>query len=173
MNDNLRPKIYVACLAAYNNSYLHGCWINADRDINDIHNEIESMLANSPVENAEEWAIHDFDCFGDISLDEYESLDTVNSLAQLIVEHDLVAGKLFEYYGNNIDEVERTLEENYHGAWDSKMDFAESLFNDCYSNEIPENILFYIDYQKFSDDLFIDDYFSINVNHEIHVFSYY
>ena len=26
------PRIYVACLAAYNNGYLHGVWIDADQD---------------------------------------------------------------------------------------------------------------------------------------------
>ena len=25
------PRIYVACLAAYNNGYLHGAWIDADQ----------------------------------------------------------------------------------------------------------------------------------------------
>ena len=26
-----QPRIYVACLAAYNNGYLHGAWIDADQ----------------------------------------------------------------------------------------------------------------------------------------------
>ncbi|WP_197724637.1 antirestriction protein ArdA [Sphingobium amiense] len=26
------PRIYVACLAAYNNGYLHGEWINEEAD---------------------------------------------------------------------------------------------------------------------------------------------
>lgn len=45
----------MACLAAYNNGKLHGCWIDA------IQDQINSMLASSPEEDAEEYAIH-FTC---------------------------------------------------------------------------------------------------------------
>ncbi|MCT8003625.1 antirestriction protein ArdA [Sphingomonas sanguinis] len=55
------PRIYVACLAAYNNGYLHGTWIDADQDADQIRDEIAAMLARSPVEDAEEYAIHDYE----------------------------------------------------------------------------------------------------------------
>lgn len=42
-------QIYVACLSAYNNGYLHGAWIDATQDENDILTEIQTMLAASPV----------------------------------------------------------------------------------------------------------------------------
>lgn len=29
-------RIYVACLAAYNNGILHGAWIDADQDVDDM-----------------------------------------------------------------------------------------------------------------------------------------
>lgn len=28
--ENTKPRIYAACLAAYNSGYLHGAWIDAD-----------------------------------------------------------------------------------------------------------------------------------------------
>ena len=31
------PKIYVACLAAYNNGFLHGQWIDANQETEAIH----------------------------------------------------------------------------------------------------------------------------------------
>ncbi|WP_024353472.1 antirestriction protein ArdA [Brevundimonas naejangsanensis] len=43
------PRIYVACLAAYNNGFLHGAWIDADQDADQIRVEIAAMLARSPV----------------------------------------------------------------------------------------------------------------------------
>ncbi len=52
------PRIYVACLAAYNNGHLHGRWIDAAQDAEDIQSEISEMLSASPIPNAEEWAIH-------------------------------------------------------------------------------------------------------------------
>lgn len=57
------PRIYVACLAAYNNGILYGKWIDADQDADSIRLEIQIMLAGSPVPRAEEWAIHDYEGF--------------------------------------------------------------------------------------------------------------
>lgn len=41
-------RIYVACLAAYNNGHLHGCWIDACQDKDAVWNDIKSMLKDSP-----------------------------------------------------------------------------------------------------------------------------
>ena len=51
------PRIYVACLAAYNNGCLHGRWIEATTP-DDIMGQVRAMLAASPLPGAEEWAIH-------------------------------------------------------------------------------------------------------------------
>ncbi|RAN32725.1 hypothetical protein HY11_17410 [Hyphomonas pacifica] len=52
-----RPRVYVACLAAYNNGCLHGRWIDATTP-DEIMVEVCAMLADSPLPGAEEWAIH-------------------------------------------------------------------------------------------------------------------
>lgn len=39
-----KPRIYVACLAAYNSGHLHGEWINADQDEEDIFADINDVL---------------------------------------------------------------------------------------------------------------------------------
>ena len=62
----ITPSIFVACLAAYNDGHLHGAWIDATQDPLQIHEEIQEMLDESPVEDAEEWAIHDKENFGDV-----------------------------------------------------------------------------------------------------------
>ena len=69
-------SIYVACLAAYNNGKLHGCWIDATQELDDIQDQINSMLASSPEEDAEEYAIHDYEGFGSYRLGEYEGIDS-------------------------------------------------------------------------------------------------
>ncbi|MBA3067902.1 MAG: antirestriction protein ArdA, partial [Hyphomonas sp.] len=51
------PRIYVACLAAYNAGRLHGRWIDATTP-NEIRAEARAMLAASPEPGAEEHAIH-------------------------------------------------------------------------------------------------------------------
>jgi hypothetical protein len=46
--DNETPRIYVACLAAYNNGKLHGRWIDAAQGIDLIWAEVQAMLQESP-----------------------------------------------------------------------------------------------------------------------------
>ena len=55
-------RIYVACLASYNNGQLHGIWIDLDAlayDDSKVESAVLSMLDDSPIESAEEYAIHD------------------------------------------------------------------------------------------------------------------
>jgi len=61
-------QIYVACLASYNNGILHGAWINAEQDAYAIYDEVQTMLTASPVKDAEEWAIHDYEGFEGVRL---------------------------------------------------------------------------------------------------------
>lgn len=50
MSEEIR--IYVADLAAYNNGKLHGIWIDATQALDDIQEQINELLANSPEDNA-------------------------------------------------------------------------------------------------------------------------
>lgn len=44
-------QIYAACLAAYNNGRLHGAWIDASSDTDEMQNAINAMLRASPCPN--------------------------------------------------------------------------------------------------------------------------
>lgn len=45
-------RIYVACLASYNNGHLHGQWIDVDgKDSDDIYAEVNAMLKDSKYPN--------------------------------------------------------------------------------------------------------------------------
>lgn len=46
-------RIYVACLASYNNGVLHGEWIDADEGVDHIHEEIAKILRTSKYPNVE------------------------------------------------------------------------------------------------------------------------
>ena len=153
------PRIYCACLASYNAGTLHGSWIDADQDAEAIREEIAEMLADSPEPGAEEWAIHDYEGFGELSLHEFEGIDQVAELGRAIAEH----GEAFAAYAADIGADHATVEgfeEAYCGEWDSETAYAEDLFDECYAHDIPENLRCYIDYEAFSRDLFIDGYTS-------------
>jgi antirestriction protein len=165
-------NIYVACLASYNNGYLYGRWIDATQGVAAIQEEIQAMLNESPVLDAEEWAIHEYDGFGVCGLSEYESLSVVCEMAEFIEEHgDLAVGLM--NHSDSIECARDAIEDHYHGEHDSELDFATNLFDDCYIGSIPESVRYYIDYNSFCRDLFINDYYSIDVNGKSHIFSHY
>jgi len=163
-----QPKIYVACLAAYNNGRLHGQWIDANQETDEIHSEIKKMLKSSPEPFAEEWAIHDYEGFGGLQISEYESIEDLARYAQLIEEH----GESYAAYANNIGTdyaTEEGFQEAYQGEWESEEAFAENLADE--TMEIPETLSYYFDYEKFANELFMGDYFSVsNDNHNVYVF---
>ncbi|MCG8419821.1 MAG: antirestriction protein ArdA [Proteobacteria bacterium] len=131
MTQETSPRIYVACLAAYNAGHLHGAWIEADQDTDDLAAEIDEVLKTSPVTGAEEWAIHDFEGFGAFNVDEYESLEDVAKMANLIASKGAIVSAFVQAQGCGLDEAEAEFEERYCGAWESLTAFAEEYLSDC------------------------------------------
>ncbi|CEG57782.1 antirestriction protein ArdA [Legionella fallonii] len=166
-----KPQIYVACLASYNSGNLHGEWIDASQSENDIMADIRAMLENSPVEGAEEFAIHDYDGFGSLRLSEYESIGTIVAYSEFIVEHGGLGRALLGEYV--LEDAETMISDYYHGVYDSEVDFAWYIFEECYSNAIPDSLMCYFDCEAFARDLFISDYYSVEVNGMSHIFSCY
>jgi antirestriction protein len=169
---NLQPRIYIACLAAYNNGILHGEWINADQSTDTLHEEVKTVLASSPIPNAEEWAIHDNEGFGDIFIQEYTNLETISELAAFLAERGELGAVAYSY-AHNLDDATRMIEEQYHGEFTSEEDFVYYWIHEVDCLEIPEYLQCYIDYKAMARDYFINDFHSIEVDGKIHVFSYY
>ncbi len=163
--------IYVACLASYTNGILYGRWISANQSTGDIEKEIYNMLENSPVEDAEEWALHDYSGFGNINIGEYENLETVVEYADFISEHGDLGIALIATY--DFDEAKKMIEDDYHGVYDSEVEFAEQIIDDCYGNLLPDNLACYFDYQAFARDLFSCEYRSVRLDGSVHVFVCY
>jgi antirestriction protein len=153
--SNLKPGIYVACLAAYNSGYLHGEWIDANQDADLLYEEVKKILAASPIPHAEEFAIHDFENFGDVRIEEYTSLETISELANFIVEHDELGAAVLGHTNGNIDEASKLLDECYHGEYTNEEDFAYYWIHEVNGREIPEFLQHYIDYKAMAYDFFI------------------
>ena len=165
------PRIYVACLAAYNNGFLHGAWIDADQDADQIRDEIAAMLARSPVEDAEEYAIHDYEGFEGVSISEYAGIESVARMAAFIAEHGKLGAGLLEQFGGDMDQAESAFEDCYHGQFASLADYMEELTTE--SVTIPEALHYYVDWEGMARDADMSgDLFTIETAHgEVHVFS--
>lgn len=153
------PSIYLADLAAYNSGRLHGETVELDGDANhnleQIRETIARVLRTSPVADAEEWAIHDYQGFGDLKLGEYEDLEKVANLAALMNEHGTVLAALVSHFGglSYLDEAVRHMEENYQGTHDSLEAWAEQYLEDTGAlSEVPESLRNYIDFEAWARD---------------------
>ncbi len=167
MNTDL--KIYVADLAAYNNGQLHGVWIDATQDMDAIWDDVKAMLKASPINDAEEYAIHDTEGFGNYPISEYEGLESVHQIACFIEEHNEIGAELLAEFGD-LEQAENAIEHNYAGCYDSLADFAEELTGD--TTEIPQHLAHYIDYERMGRDMELSgDIFTIETGYkEVHVF---
>ena len=145
-----RPRIYVACLAAYNNGCLHGRWIDATTP-DEIWLEVSAMLRASSEPDAEEWAIHDYEGFEGAHLSEYASFETVCDLADFIGEYGQLAARIHGHYGNDLEQA-RAAFEDYAGEYRSAADFAEELHTEL-GTAIPECLSYYIDWQALARDM--------------------
>lgn len=67
---------------AHNSGRLHGVWLDATLDLEDVQSQVNAMLAASPVANAEEYAIHDHEGFGSFSVGEYAGLESAHLAAR-------------------------------------------------------------------------------------------
>lgn len=162
------PRIYVACLAAYNAGILHGCWIDAEQDADAIHETVQAMLGSSPVPDAEEWAIHDYEGFGSVRLSESESFEAVSQIAAFIEKHGKVGLAALEHYSGDLEDAERAMED-YMGTYASLADYAESTMDGV---EIPASVAPYVDYESMGRDMEMNGgIFTIELRfHEVLVF---
>lgn len=124
-------RIYVASLSDYNAGILHGEWIEVS-DVETMQGEINKMLAGSPTakqegQPAEEWAIHDYEGFGDIRLSEYEDLEGLAQLAEGIEEHgDAFLAWVAHSPKDNRDPS--NFEDAFLGEWGSMGEYAEDYW---------------------------------------------
>ncbi len=166
----LSPTIYVVCLKSYNTGRLHGVWLNADQDADDLRAAITEMLQQSPEPDAKDYVIHEFVDFGDLRIDKNHDLDTVSDWAKFIVEHGKIGAELIFYCNGDTTEASTLMEDCYYGSYGSKSDFVEEFLEQT-GTEIPESLRSYIDYELMTRDWFISDFFSLDVDGKAHVFS--
>ena len=148
-------KIYVADLADYNAGRLNGKWIDLGElsSVEDLQSEINEHVL-SP--GHEEWAIHDYEGFGDIRISEYEDLGTLLDLSEAIEDHgDPFVAWISEvvgdigYFADVADAVDQFVD-RYVGPMtleDYAYEYAEEVLG------LKDTALDYFNYEKFANDL--------------------
>jgi antirestriction protein len=158
------PQIYVVCLASHNNGIEHGEWLDATDY--DLEEQIQKLLETSPVEGAEEWAIHDYDDMPKLGAN--PDLETVREIAEMVGKHGEGFLAYTDYFLNGNKEMILAdfgkYEDRYEGEFETEIKFA--YFYAEQFMEIPKHLENYIDYEAIAENLFSSGY----VLHNGHVF---
>lgn len=167
----LQPRIYVACLAAYNAGTLHGVWIDAAQEPWTIWDAVQDMLRASPIAGAEEWAIHDYEDFGGARVSEHAGFDTVSALAMFVGEHGELGAALLDHYGGDLAEAQEALADRYCGPHASLADYVRELTEE--TTAVPHALRYYIDWRAMARDAEMSgDLFTVQTAFDVvHVFA--
>jgi antirestriction protein len=155
----LNPRIYAASLADYNNGILHGTWIDATQDAPTLRTQVDAMLAKSPTGFAEEFAVHDYEGFGEYRVGEYDSLNLISRIAHGIHDHGPAFAAWASHCEHDPDALDR-FEDAYLGDWSNAEAYADDLLEstglqDIIDRHIPDDLQPYvkIDVEAFAHDL--------------------
>ena len=166
---NNTPSIYVACLSSYNSGILHGVWIDLDqycgvlpRCGEDVMHEVRGMLEESPVPDAEEWAVHDHQGFGGVHIGENPDFDNLCEIAQLVEAH---GGAILSMIDNDSSlaedpqELLRAFEASYVGQFESWEDYAYHCVEEqCILDGASDLLAMYFDYKAYGYTLSIENW---------------
>jgi len=172
MTKTATPRIYAACLSSYNNGDLHGAWIDCDQDAEGINKEIKAMLELSEEEDAEEYAIHDFDNWQGIEVDEYESIEKIAELAALIIKYGKAFAAHYNHYGT--EATEETFNNSYQCQSESERAFIRDQWEESGQLKELEKLGVsdhWLDWEAIARDQFINSYYSVSADNKIYVFS--
>lgn len=161
-------KVYIACIAAYNNGKLHGAWIDAAQDPGDIEAEIDQMLADSPASGGEEWAVHDYEDMPDLG--EHPSVDDISLHGRMMEAHDGAWLAYVDSVGKHYA-TEDSFNDSYRGEAPSAVDYAADMAEECYGKELGP-LASYIDWERVARDMGFDGYnFVDSGNGTVYVFA--
>lgn len=128
-----QPRIYIASLSDYNNGDLVGEWVDAAQSDDELAEAAQAVLAQSNEPMAEEFAVFDYDGFGPLRLDEYESLTSVGRLARGIARH----GIAFAHYAAAIQSTDsdqlRLFDAAYEGHYSDLKEYGEQILESVFA----------------------------------------
>lgn len=123
------PRVWIGSLADYNNGQLHGDWVEAAIETDELEAAAQAILASSQEPGAEEWAIFDYEGFGDWRVGEYESLAMAARVARGIAEHGLAFAAWADLAGDDPERLD-AFTDAYLGEYDTAEAWADEVMDD-------------------------------------------
>lgn len=156
-------QVYIANLGKYNEGEMVGAWFSFPIDFEEVK---EKIGLNAEYE---EYAIHDYEL--PFRIDEYESIDRLNDLYELIqeIENEPIYDELneiIEYWFNDIEDLlEHKDDIISYSDCSSMEDIAYYYIEETgVLNALPENLRYYFDYASLGSDMELEGNFLITSN---------
>lgn len=150
-----------------------GAWIDLESDT--THEEILETLAESGFIGRDEEGNPQYD--GDLMVADVEGdlaraflsksgsfdLDGFTEALGYCEDNHVPEEAVAAYIEDRGSWSRSDFEDAYCGEYESELDYAQRLVDDCgYLDDMPESLRYYFDYEKFARDLFISDYTFLN-----------
>jgi antirestriction protein len=150
-------KGFITNLGKYNEGQLIGKWIQFPID----EEELEEVLKEIGIsEEYEEFFFTDWETEIDCGLGEYETIQSVNEIAEELEKLDTYdiekLEAIMEANGDSVGEALCYMDDCVYYPGYSLEEVAEELVTECY--DLPEIALRYFDYEAFARDLSFDGY---------------
>jgi len=153
-------KVFITNLAKYNEGYLIGDWITLPLPEEELDEVIEKILGDD-----EEYFITDYECEF-MEVPEYYNLHKLNELAEQLDNLDEYEQKkvkaILEWGACSSleDAIDRVDNFNLQEDIEDYEDLGSYYVYDSGIYDIPDNIKWYIDLERFGRDLAMDGYIS-------------
>lgn len=122
------PRLWIGCLAAYNEGKLHGEWYEVPETVDELQAQINEVIRSSPALLPEEWFFADSEGFHPWRPGEFPGMERVVRAAALIREHGGAAAGFIDNDESVLDYDEHSLDEAfreaYAGQWEKDEDYA-------------------------------------------------
>lgn len=151
-----QAALYVGTYAKYNNGSISGAWVDLT-EVSTLNEFYEICAGLHSDESDPEYMFQDYQGFPSSLYCESSAREIFTVLEYInenLTDKPLEAIFGFLEHGREISEFENC----YIGPYDSERSFSDEYFDDIYLSQVPKSIQYYINYQSFCDDLFINDY---------------
>jgi antirestriction protein len=175
----INMKIFIRSLTDYTNQLLCGKWIDISgcengSEVKDLIDEYLVHRGKITGEVHEEFAIHDYINFP--NLGEYPDFDEMNEVISLSHEYNVSPFVVKGFIDHGYDA--KTFDDAFVGVYKSEEDFTEEYIREKYINSVYGeletdfgNLSEYLDWERISRDIFVNDFFSVECDDGIVVFA--
>ena len=160
------PSVYCGTYRKYNEGSLFGAWLDITKFSN-YDEFIDVCRQLHEDEKDPELMFQDYDSFPDsLYCESCMGEDTFDKIIEYAELDDDDKEAFDDYLDNGHDYNIERFRDAYCGKWESKVDFAQHIIDECYDiDKAMGSLAFYFDYEAYARDLFMSDFEMGENNH--------